>query len=1305
MDETELSAAAAGAVSRSAPLARRLARELAQTERSVSRRTALPDAAALTEEQRALADEDRRLRLRAVGLLRELTGGRLRALDTFNVVLFGRTGTGKSSLVDALTGGDGARISPGRADFTTTVDEVRWAGLRLFDTPGTNGWGSDGDNRHLEEAARQAVLLADVVLLCFDDDSQLEGEFTKVAQWVLAYRKPAVVVLNCRTRPWRDPDRVARRRMRLHLSTAVAQHAAHIREWLGACGLPHVPVVALSAQRAVAARAAAPYLGEDKGTIRRMQKQTGRPTLLRRSNLPALETLLAQAVGTDAAQLRYGGLLTQTAGVLSGLADELDRTLATPARKGAAEIETGLEELLRVLGLPQGPGDAGTAPEGAAAPGPAGRDGRPDDYAAMVRALGELQRLRGGPFAVPARAEARIHLDHLLTGAFGKLRTTLEARAEDLVDKAFRERKALSAEDFNAAVFKPAELTAVVEGAVTSFTTHLESRVSLVAADLKAGLNAVNAQVEGVGEDVRGDAGARSRAFGRGAGYTSVGAGLTSAGLTVASVVFLSNPVGWVAAAGLAAVTAGARLAARLGVRRGERQREGARADHREQAREAVHQQVDVLRERVVEHCVGIARRAVLTEAGPLVHQAVALRRIADAASGDTALLRATVDGLPQGRDAADILAQAMRRAEAAAGLDRPSEADRLWLGSDWCDDPHNLVADADDGPAAGRGGRPPRFAPNILDRMRQVFRRGPGGPVPGAGLEWLGLLHQEFAHDPHTARVLAELDALAADPRPRIAVAGNLSAGKSAFVHRLLVESGQPVPESLTSAAGPETWRAEHYAWEGLLLVDTPGFQSGREGHTEAARAALADAAAVIHLFSPLVRVGERADLMLLLRGAPESGRFSKQGRILWVVNKVDLIAVAEDAPDLRAHVAHAEDELAAALEGLAPAPAGGPPHRDRIVSMAAAPYGLRSADRRDYDDFRAWDGFRDFAASVRELRSTLEPNALDITLLHGGAARLGELRSRALRQAELLERRIAETGRLADEAANGALVGRGLVATMTGGAERLAVSCTSRLVHETFEAGLDAPGRKARGKRLESWVGDKEFAGAWKRHRASSEREAQEWLASVADAMERRTASPAYALAFPEPEHRADLSFLDEESFRFRSREILTHTTAGLTPVGALRPDDVAALAAHFDVAVDAAHLDDLLDGVNDVGVILKIANAVSLLGALRAEADREAKLEASRADLLKTMRASARAWAEGVRGGCGAVEDVCVRLEELVVRLTEQQSTLLGELTAARRRAERCTAAIEGARLRLGDTAPDGGRAGGDGRDRRG
>ena len=105
-------------------------------------------------------------------------------LGTFNIALFGRTGAGKSSLLSALAELDGDRVSRGESDWTVDVEPVPWEGCLLYDTPGINGWGRKRSREELELAARRAVEIADIGLLCFDSQSQQALEFTKVASWV-----------------------------------------------------------------------------------------------------------------------------------------------------------------------------------------------------------------------------------------------------------------------------------------------------------------------------------------------------------------------------------------------------------------------------------------------------------------------------------------------------------------------------------------------------------------------------------------------------------------------------------------------------------------------------------------------------------------------------------------------------------------------------------------------------------------------------------------------------------------------------------------------------------------------------------------------------------------------------------------------------------------------------------------------------------------------------------------------------------------------------------------------------------------
>ena len=113
-------------------------------------------------------------------------------LSTFNIVLFGRTGAGKSSLISALAKLDGSRVSRGESDWTVDVEAVPWQGCLLYDTPGINGWGRTHSRSELEAAARRAVEVADIVLLCFDSQRQQAAEFMKVADWIQEYGKPVI---------------------------------------------------------------------------------------------------------------------------------------------------------------------------------------------------------------------------------------------------------------------------------------------------------------------------------------------------------------------------------------------------------------------------------------------------------------------------------------------------------------------------------------------------------------------------------------------------------------------------------------------------------------------------------------------------------------------------------------------------------------------------------------------------------------------------------------------------------------------------------------------------------------------------------------------------------------------------------------------------------------------------------------------------------------------------------------------------------------------------------------------------------
>ena len=109
--------------------------------------------------------------------LREIQANRER-LGTFNITLFGRTMTGKSTLMEILTRGNGGSIGKGAQRTTREVREYEWNGLRILDVPGVAAFDGAPD----EETAYGAAHQADLIAFLISDDAPQETEAEHLAR-------------------------------------------------------------------------------------------------------------------------------------------------------------------------------------------------------------------------------------------------------------------------------------------------------------------------------------------------------------------------------------------------------------------------------------------------------------------------------------------------------------------------------------------------------------------------------------------------------------------------------------------------------------------------------------------------------------------------------------------------------------------------------------------------------------------------------------------------------------------------------------------------------------------------------------------------------------------------------------------------------------------------------------------------------------------------------------------------------------------------------------------------------------------
>jgi predicted GTPase len=1019
------------------------------------------------------------------------------ALDRFNLVLFGRTGAGKSTLIEALTSGDGISVSQGESDWTVDVRPVIWHECQLVDTPGINGWGRTERRADLEEKARLAVEAADIVLLCFDTQSQQEAEFAKVAEWANAYGKPIIAIINNRNPVWRNPHRESHRDKRANLSRTMLQHVSNVREGLANQGFGEVPVVCLSSKRALFGRARMPFSGPDGNSLVSQREKYGQEVLLRWSNIFALESLIIEALTQDAPVIRIGMLVASLRGDLTRIVENCSLQ-TTEARARAELLDLSLGRTLRLLGYP--------AEKSAARP--VFRDqGVQMDYLAW------LEDLRGGRFAAPSEGEFQEYLERILTAALGRARAESLEKAEDFVIKAFNEKTPLDENAFVKAVYDSTAIELAQQRVVASATKFLTTSLDLLAGDLQFDLAALQI----FASRVDGKSGVVWRRGAIGARLTTVGLGIGGTALLVPSIAAtlitggIAAPV--ILAAGLA-IAFTSMLSSWFGnhaARKAEATRGNERRVALANARRSVNATFDGFTKAVADAASEAGSAALAKLLQPLVREAVACHLVMQQADRVKQEIKGVQLALPKLQPEKYLL-DAAGRIESRRYPGNSAAGRLIWAGEDWVDDPTGLNV-------------PSVHAPLSAAREHQIRREVvtlwelPTDPRPAAkGKDFITLAEGRLGEIALAAPVLGELRVLATLDRPAIYLVGDYNAGKTSFIKRLLAETGIRVPDWLRVRADPTTSAVVRYDCKGAWLVDTPGLQSLRKEDTALTVSAVADASVVVWLLHGNVLDTSLKHLVAVLHGDTRTGIAGKAGRMLLVLGRSDELGrdPYDDPEEYRRTVRRKIVEIVQALRSQ-----GVEFPEARVLAVAADPYG-RVGDSydvtaRDYDVDRSWDGITEFLAA---LSSTLIDNAtlpvVDAAVIEGALARLARVdRELAAAQTDL-QAQADQTLGMMKVFDSGLLEGEDLMARFEADLDRLLDETTESLLGDVMGA-RDPDELHLAAQRLARWWEDPVFSeerAVWEK---GSQSEIDRWSSRISDLCTRRVASREFRSAFP--------------------------------------------------------------------------------------------------------------------------------------------------------------------------------------------
>lgn len=1004
-----------------------------------------------------------------------------RAVSTFNIAFFGRTGAGKSTLLSALGGLNGELVSPaGRSDFTTDVQALDWRGCRLYDTPGINGWGATKPRAELEESARAAVESADVVLLCFDTQSQQASEFRKVADWVRAYRKPVIAILNVRNPVWRHPAR-ATPAQRARLSDIAKQHADNIATELEQIGLTDVPVVAIHSKRALFARAATPFTGPAAPEFESDRSAYGVRYLDKWSNLPILEALICACIVEGATTLRLSGLREGLRTRLRAWANEIERVEADQRARGEA-LEGVVDGWLNVLGYPDDDWRARNLP----------KRGSTD-------LLTALESSRGEPFTAAVSGRLEGHVRHLLRSHLYPQRMKSLRAAEDLIVDAFDSDSRVSDAEFTTRVFDRAGIVGAIATVARQAGEFIADSLKLARIDAEIDLAVIDRDAI----TIQGNAGIGGRRASNVLKGTALLGSTASAALGILALTQFWNPAGWTAAAiflGLAIFSFVTGLFGKKARKGAESKRARVRAQAIADARTAVNSYFDKCEAEQIARILRDSRSLAAQPLAGLISDVLHIRDGRAKLTAEVEWLLAQADDQPPAPSPGEVIQRATERVLAEAGSPPTSLAACL-LGEDWVQD-----ADPETLPAASLSGADHERLKAAADATRLALATHLDAVMRTddalVASEWLDRTNASDYIDPQGKLELTHARSLLAR-RPTVVIVGDYSSGKTSLVKRLVAETGSDGPEGLSVDARPTTKRPERVRFGPYEFVDAPGFQSGNEDHDGTAMEVAHEASLLFVVLHVNLLIGDTSRLEALLHG--DGAHVGKASHTVFVIGRMDEIgADPVIAPqDFLIRRRRKIEELLSILSSR-----GLTVSRSQVVAVAADPYGL-VADKSPVarDDYaaanRVWDGIDVLSETLLEFGESRTANLAARSALDFGRsalkracrrteteiADLDVAQAAAVRLTQLVETSLAELRLL-----------RQSIETRT---RRTVSDHANEVLAEALGAGPDEVDSMA--MRLQSWWEDPRLESAMSTVSVEIDRELDDWSRRYASEFER--------------------------------------------------------------------------------------------------------------------------------------------------------------------------------------------------------